>query len=318
MFLSIIIPVYKVEQYLRECIDSIINQKAACLFEVIAIDDGSPDNCGKILDEYSNLFENIHVIHQNNQGLSAARNSGIDKAIGDYLWFVDSDDWIEPFAISEIHKALQAKPDILQIGFKYVWSDYEKEHLQYTWKGSISGCSAYLNDGIAVPAQFTIVRKSLITENSLKFLPGILHEDTEYKPKLAIVAKSAACLSKPIYNYRQREQGSITSYFSIRNAQDLIIGCNSIINFALSRTLNKIEQEVIGNAIGANLNHLINRLAHYNGHDRKSILKLLKDNKDIFKWLKKANKRKYKFEAIAVKLNFRIAIYLIQFLQLHK
>lgn len=93
--LSIIVPVYKVEPYLRRCLDSILAQTFRD-FELILIDDGSPDNCGAICDEYAAKDSRIIVIHQKNQGVSAARNAGLDIAKGTYLGFVDSDDWIEP------------------------------------------------------------------------------------------------------------------------------------------------------------------------------------------------------------------------------
>lgn len=91
---SIIVPVYKVEKYLERCVESIINQTFED-FELILIDDGSPDRCGAICDEYAAEDERIKVIHQKNQGVSVARNAGLDVATGDYICFVDSDDWIE-------------------------------------------------------------------------------------------------------------------------------------------------------------------------------------------------------------------------------
>ena len=91
--ISVIVPVYKVEEYLYECIDSIRRQTYKDL-EIILVDDGSPDNCGMICDEYAKNDERIRVIHQNNAGLSSARNKGIENASGDYLCFVDSDDFI--------------------------------------------------------------------------------------------------------------------------------------------------------------------------------------------------------------------------------
>ena len=93
--ISIIVPVYKVEPYLRKCVESIINQTYTNL-EIILVDDGSPDNCGTICDEYALKDSRIKVIHKENGGLSDARNAGLDIATGDYIGFVDSDDWIEP------------------------------------------------------------------------------------------------------------------------------------------------------------------------------------------------------------------------------
>ena len=91
--ISVIVPIYKVEKYLNKCIDSIINQTYKNL-EIILVDDGSPDDCGKICDEYAKKDSRIKVIHKENSGVSSARNTGLDVVTGDYIGFIDSDDWI--------------------------------------------------------------------------------------------------------------------------------------------------------------------------------------------------------------------------------
>ena len=93
--ISVIVPIYQVEAYLEECLDSILNQTYRQL-EIILIDDGSTDRCGEICDRYASRDSRIKVIHQTNQGLSAARNAGMDIAIGEYISFIDSDDYIVP------------------------------------------------------------------------------------------------------------------------------------------------------------------------------------------------------------------------------
>ena len=104
--ISVIVPVYKVEPYLRECVDSIINQTYKNL-EIILVDDGSPDNCGAICDEYAAKDSRVRVIHKENGGVSSARNAGIEAATGDYIGFVDSDDWIEPDMYENLLESLQ-------------------------------------------------------------------------------------------------------------------------------------------------------------------------------------------------------------------
>lgn len=104
--LSIIVPVYKVEKYLRQCLDSIVNQTYENL-EIILIDDGSPDNCGKICDEYAQRDNRIKVIHKENGGLSSARNIGTQIAKGEYITYVDSDDWLDKNMYSELISALE-------------------------------------------------------------------------------------------------------------------------------------------------------------------------------------------------------------------
>lgn len=111
--ISVIIPVYKVEPYLRKCLDSVVGQTYTNL-EIILVDDGSPDNCGAICDEYAARDERIRVIHQSNGGVSAARNAGLSVATGEWIGWVDSDDWIEPEMFRcMLEKALQLGTDIV-------------------------------------------------------------------------------------------------------------------------------------------------------------------------------------------------------------
>lgn len=151
--LSIIVPVYKVEKYLHKCIDSILNQTFRD-FELILIDDGSPDNCGAICDEYAAKDGRIKVIHQENAGVSAARNAGLDIATGTYLGFVDSDDWIEPEMYEKLVDAIRENNrDVAICGVSYVHENSERDY-----------------DGFVAEQELT--QEDLITELFGK--PGIL------------------------------------------------------------------------------------------------------------------------------------------------
>ena len=111
--ISVIVPVYGVEPYLRECLDSIVNQTCKSL-QIILIDDGSPDNCPGIIDEYAQIDERIVVVHKNNEGVSAARNDGIALANGTYVFFCDSDDWLPASALENMLKeALEYDADVV-------------------------------------------------------------------------------------------------------------------------------------------------------------------------------------------------------------
>ena len=113
--ISVIVPVYKVEPYLRKCVDSILNQTYANL-EIILVDDGSPDNCGAICDEYARIDFRVNVIHKENGGQSDARNVGMRAMTGEYLMFVDSDDWLEPDTIQRLSSLLHGNNADLAIG----------------------------------------------------------------------------------------------------------------------------------------------------------------------------------------------------------
>lgn len=124
--ISIIVPVYKIERYLRQCVDSILVQTYTNL-EVILVNDGSPDNCGKIIDEYSLKDRRIIAIHKENGGISDARNAGIEVATGQYLGFIDSDDWIEPDMIELLYNNLIAQnADISLCSFTFSYVNFER------------------------------------------------------------------------------------------------------------------------------------------------------------------------------------------------
>lgn len=128
--ISVIIPVYKVENYIRSCVDSILNQKLAN-FECILVDDGSPDNCPTICDEYAQNDRRIRVVHQENQGLSAARNAGMRMASGEWLAFVDSDDCVHPDYLSMLYETAQATDaDIVCCSF---FSIQDQESMDEKW-----------------------------------------------------------------------------------------------------------------------------------------------------------------------------------------
>ena len=119
--ISIIVPVYDVEPYLRKCIDSILIQSYRDL-EIILVDDGSPDNCGAICDEYAEKDKRIKVIHKKNGGLSDARNAGLDIATGEYIGFVDSDDWVMPDMYEYLYKAVKEyDADMSVCGYYDYW-----------------------------------------------------------------------------------------------------------------------------------------------------------------------------------------------------
>ena len=121
--LSIVVPVYKVEPYLEKCVNSILAQTYSNL-EIILIDDGSPDNCGKICDDFTQKDSRVFVIHKSNGGLSSARNAGIEIAHGEYIGFVDSDDTIEPDMYEKLHHAIQRdKTDLAVCAVNYVYED---------------------------------------------------------------------------------------------------------------------------------------------------------------------------------------------------
>ena len=126
---SVIVPVYKVERYIRKCIDSILKQSFTD-FELILVDDGSPDKCGKICDEYAAKDKRIKVIHKKNGGLSDARNAGLDYATGGYICFIDSDDWIHKDLLKDnLERLVSENADVIIFNYVEVFKETSIERL---------------------------------------------------------------------------------------------------------------------------------------------------------------------------------------------
>lgn len=214
--ISIIVPCYNVQNYLEQCLDSFVENAARLGDEVILVDDGSTDDTARICDQYAQMHKHICVIHQQNGGLSAARNTGIDAASGQYLEFIDSDDWLEPGALDVLHDALAQKPDVLLINVnRYEHkrlissSHYTKQMLEQGWDAFLDGyIRRYAVNG---QAQCLVIRRACVQENELRFHEGILHEDMEWTPLALCACSSAAVLEQPVYGYRLSRAGSITA-----------------------------------------------------------------------------------------------------------
>lgn len=213
--LSIIVPIYGVEQYLHKCVESLLAQDYED-YEIVLVDDGSPDACPKICDEYAAAHENIRVVHRENGGLSAARNSGIKVALGAYIMFVDSDDYIEPNVLKGLLEQVERDNlDVLRYNYKNVNDQYEIFHPNKDPKRDVD-YSEFVTDGEdflnnrlgpgCYAWQFVIKRELL--EDCI-FKDGIYFEDTEWTPRMLLKAKRVASTSMIVYNYLWRE-GSIT------------------------------------------------------------------------------------------------------------
>lgn len=217
--LSIIVPIYGVEQYLRKCVDSLLEQDIpSSEYEIILVDDGSPDACPVICDEYAAAHENTHVVHRENGGLSAARNSGIEVAQGKYVMFVDSDDYIEENVLKGLLAQVERDNlDVLRYRLQYVNPQYEvfNPYKSNPFKGNdysevpTDGVS-FLNSRMSTAcyAWTFIIKRELLS--GCLFTEGIYFEDTDWTPRMLSRAKRVASTETVVYNYLIRE-GSITN-----------------------------------------------------------------------------------------------------------
>lgn len=231
--LSIIVPIYGVEQYLRKCVDSLLNQDISD-YEIILVDDGGTDGCPAICDDYAspnsltpsliNSLPKIRVIHRENGGLSAARNSGIEVAQGEYVMFVDSDDYIEPNVLGTLMEQIaRDNLDVLRYDFRNVNEQYEEFHPNKDPKRDVDlnetvvDGETFLNERLGPGCyawQFIIRRNLIIGHLTLDigdclFKEGIYFEDTEWTPRMLVRAKRVASTPTIVYDYLWRE-GSIS------------------------------------------------------------------------------------------------------------
>lgn len=208
--ISVIVPVYKVEPYIHKCVDSILAQTFTD-YELILVDDGSPDTCGNICDEYAQKDARIHVIHKENGGLSDARNAGVKIACGEYVIFIDSDDYIDADMLSYLYENLKkADADMATCGIYEVYADrIEKQEEEPDFVCSGEEAFRCILRGHTIRGEIwnKLIKRSCISD--LEFPKGKLYEDIFYTVDMMQRIKKVAVGTKPKYYYLHRSD-SIT------------------------------------------------------------------------------------------------------------
>ncbi|TDP11584.1 glycosyltransferase family 2 protein [Halanaerobium congolense] len=322
MFFSVIVPAYNVENEIKRCINSIINQSFK-EFELIIINDGSTDNTGKICDELSKKEEKIQIIHQENKGLSFTRNVGMSVANGKYLVFIDSDDYIEENSLFEFHSTIikNSFPDVLITRLKQVFSDTVKymdkelsliklydEYDYIEWIFSKSKNTW--------PSQRYVVKNKLVREASLKFIEGYLHEDIDWTFNLFIEAQSFATCNYYWYNHLQDRKASITNNISAQNIIDVIkivkFNIDKIEELDMNIKIKKIMRLSLVNTLYAILSYF----PESNEKEKKQIINLLKNNKNIFEHAKDI--RHKLFNICSYIFGFRVSLFIMDLIHSNK
>lgn len=221
MKFSVVVPIYNVEAYLDDCLRSLHAQDYSD-YEIICVNDGSTDSSRKMLSEWESRLPQMRVINRTNGGLSAARNTGLAAATGNYVVFVDSDDWVEPAMLSRLaeetggedmlcyacRKSDSGTTDTLLPERTDGWSYYNRHALEH-------------REVAFVCVWQRCYRREFLIDNSLCFREGILHEDNEFTPRACLYAKSIKVIPDVLYNYRVRP-GSIMTTRGLRSKESLI------------------------------------------------------------------------------------------------
>lgn len=216
---SIVIPIYNVEKYLRRCLDSVIKQNTDLEYEIICINDGSKDACAEILSEYAKLYKNLKVIHKENTGLSDTRNIGVDLAQGEYIMFVDSDDFISENTIEEVYKYAKAhNSDVLIFDFAryienihgYQINTFPNICNRYRENSfNVETADSFVYRFVPVSAWAKLYKRELIKD--IKFEKGLHYEDVPYWSLVYTSAKRVNYLNKFFYFYTLNRQDAIMS-----------------------------------------------------------------------------------------------------------
>lgn len=285
IFLSIIIPVYNVQNYIEKCLESIFLQNVdENLYEVIFVNDGTPDNSMTYVDRYSSR-KNVKIINQENQGLSVARNNGLKLASGDYVWFVDSDDWVSSNSIKSIILESTGNYDVMSILLTTV---QEKNGAASRWnynkflsnQNVIGGKDYLFYDGRIGPTQQFIYKRKFLSEHNLHYRPNVLHEDGEFNSRVLYFAKSVRLINDYCYFYLLRSNNSIMSTIKMKNMYDIIRNYNSLKDFGQSYVKDEDRRYWMA--------HIVFWIVHvfeWSGAISKSdeFIQFYKENVDVFK-----------------------------------
>ena len=251
---SVIIPIYNVEAYLRECLDSAVRQTLKKI-EIICVDDGSPDNSVAIVEEYMKKYDTVKLVRKENGGLSSARNAGLDAATGEYVYFLDSDDYIEADMLKTLYKKASANNlDIIYFNTELFFESQKVRNLnrnyinyytrQHDYSGVRTGQSMFAamrkNREFLPSVCLQIFRRSLIEEYGLRFYNGILHEDNLFSFQCMAVAQRVDYDKRSYYHRRMHGNSIMTASKSIRNVEGYLVAYAEVLAFMHNRP---VEEE---------------------------------------------------------------------------
>lgn len=271
--ISVIVPVYNVENYLEICIESVISQKNFQDIELILIDDGSTDQSSKIIKKYTESYTNILDYYQENAGQSKARNKGIQHAKGEYIYFLDSDDLIPDLAMEHLYN-LAVKEDLELILFegksffdksvdnmKIGNMNYERNKV---YDKTLNGQDLFIEmtankDFYASPC-LQFIKKKVLLENTIYFLEGIIHEDELFSYQLLMKSKKVKCIKDKLFYRRIRLDSTITSLNYEHRIESLTKVIQKTIEFNSHLEETTVEMD---DALNSRVNHLLGQCIIY-------------------------------------------------------
>lgn len=312
MKISIIIPIYNVEPYIGRCLNSCLNQNISeANFEIICIDDGCTDGSMKVVEQFALQHSNIVILHQQNAGQSAARNHGMRIAKGDYVWFVDSDDWVQPNILKDLlNQAYSENLDTLCFTFQYVDESGVVSDGGFgmpSCPNVIDGKEFIYKHRMPAGPWSAIHRRKFLLDNGIAYIEGVKREDEDYTIRAYCSADRISYVNTVAYNYFQRTGSTMKSEKSVKTAYDLLVVADSLYDFAY--TLKGVHQ----NAYWAVMNRVSfafsQSLAYF---DVKSLSLDLYKQKPYYPLSinrQLSSKDKWKYRLMNLSLNLYLKIY---------
>lgn len=294
MLISCIVPVYKAEFYIRNCVDSLLTQTYKDI-EVILVDDGSPDNSGVICDEYAQSDNRVIVIHKDNGGASDARNVGVQRASGDYLLFVDADDFLrDKKSIEHLVKYVVSNnyPDVLGFNIAYYypssdryknWISYNEELTDATTKDKLITELVKIGT-LPVSPCGKMIKKKTYVNSGLQFKKGTIGEDIIWTIELYNVVDKIKYINEYYYCYRREVTTSVTSFFVVKKYLDLIAIIRSLPSLIQSFNLQKSTKCALLSFVAYELSIAIGGVHRLDGELKHEIRKELRELTWLFKY----------------------------------
>lgn len=287
MKFSIIVPVYNVEDYIHECVNSILAQSFDS-YEILLIDDGSTDKSASICDQFALSNNNVIVIHKKNGGLSDARNVGIENAKGEYIIFIDGDDYIEQDTLDVFARELYEadNPDVMITRIKQVYPDSKTKYMDENMpiskmknakKGEIIRWIFSLSNNTWPSVRYVAKRRFIETKN-LRFPCGYLHEDIDWTARLFLKANSFTCCDFYWYNHRMSRHSSITSSNSAKRVTDVIELVVNNINNDEYLVLDEDLRTLIFSRLISSVFSSLRYYKYGDAEEKKKVVALLKHN----------------------------------------
>ena len=313
--ISVVVPVYNVEKYLRECVDSIIVQTYKNL-EIILVDDGSPDNCGKICDEYTIVDKRIKVIHKENGGLSDARNVGFEASLGEYIVFIDSDDYVSSCFIETLYLGI-SKYNCKVAALHYGTDFWDEENYRPTLEVNTQKCNMELLNSdeflkrmfymkVATGAPFKMCHRDIFKD--IRFPKGYLYEDLATTYKYFLLCDKVVQINAELYAYRKRRDSIIREKFTDKKM--IIVNIANDLTAEITKKHSSLRAAAHSRVFSAVFSVFLQVPYENKDYLKKLWVEIKKYRKEVILNVDKMNRKKNIYAAIISLLGMRISYFI--------